>query len=90
MIKKLDEQDKATHVNVNETEEEVQGECLVFDDDLNFDTDNIEIEEGDHVFMAIVHLVDPQHFICALSIVFWTSVQSLHKDIQYRAFIADT
>jgi hypothetical protein len=69
MIEELDDQDEATHVNVNETEEEVQGECLAFDDDLKFDADHIGIEEGDHVFIAIVHLVDPQHFVCASSTV---------------------
>jgi hypothetical protein len=42
MIKELDDQDEATHVNVNETEEEVQGECPAFDDDLEFDADHIK------------------------------------------------
>jgi hypothetical protein len=69
MIEELDEQGEATHVNTNETEEEVQGKCLAFDDDLKFDADNIEIKEGDHIFMAMVHLVDPQHFVCASSMV---------------------
>jgi hypothetical protein len=57
MIKELDHQDEATHVNVNETEEEVQGECPAFDDDLKFD--------ADHIFMVMVHLVDPQDFVRA-------------------------
>jgi hypothetical protein len=56
-------------VNANETEEEVQGECLAFDDDLEFDADHIEIKEGDCVFMAMVHLVDPQYFVHASSMV---------------------
>jgi hypothetical protein len=59
MIEELDDQDEATHVNVNETEEEVQGESPAFDDDLKFDADHIEIEEGDCVFMVMVH-----HFHC--------------------------
>jgi hypothetical protein len=33
MIEELDDQDEATHVNANETKEEVQGECPAFDDD---------------------------------------------------------
>jgi hypothetical protein len=70
MIKELDDQDEATHVNANETEEEVQGECPAFDDNLKFDTDHIEIEEGDHIFMAMVHLVNPQYFMRASSMVF--------------------
>jgi hypothetical protein len=69
MIEELDDQDEATHVNANKTEEEVQGECTAFDDDLEFDADHIEIEEGDRIFMAMVHPVDPQHFVCASSMV---------------------
>jgi hypothetical protein len=69
MIEELDDQDEATHVNANETEEEVQGECPAFDDDLEFDADHIEIEEGDRVFMVIVHPVNPQHFVRASSTV---------------------
>jgi hypothetical protein len=69
MIEELDDQDEATHVNANETEEEVQGEYPAFDDDLEFDADHIKIEEGDRVFMAMVHPVDPQHFMRALSTV---------------------
>jgi hypothetical protein len=53
MIEELDDQDEATHVNANETEEEAQGECPAFDDNLKFDADHIEIEEGDRVFMAM-------------------------------------
>jgi hypothetical protein len=69
MIEELDDQDEATHVNANETDEEVQGECPAFDDDLKFDADHIEIEEGDRVFMAMVHPVDPQHLVHASSTV---------------------
>jgi hypothetical protein len=69
MIEELDDQDEATHMNANKTGEEVQGECPAFDDDLKFDTDHIEIKEGDRVYMAMVHPVDPQHFVCASSMV---------------------
>jgi hypothetical protein len=41
MIEELDNQDEATDVNVNETEEEVKGECPAFDNDLKFDADHI-------------------------------------------------
>jgi hypothetical protein len=37
----------------------VQDKSLALDNDLNFDADNIKIEEGDHIFMVMVHLVDP-------------------------------
>jgi hypothetical protein len=66
MIEELDDQDEATHVNTNETEE-VQGECLAFDKNLKYDADHIE--EGDCVFMAMVHTINPQHFIHASSMV---------------------
>jgi hypothetical protein len=69
MIEELDDQDEATHVNANETEEEAQGEYPAFDDDLEFDGDHIKIEEGDRVFMAMVHPVDPQHFVRTSSMV---------------------
>jgi hypothetical protein len=69
MIEELDDQDEATHVNMNETEEEAQGEYPAVDDDLEFDADHIEIKEGDRVFMVMVHPVDPQHFMCASSTV---------------------
>jgi hypothetical protein len=37
MIKELDDQDEATHVNGNETEDEMLGESPAFDDDLEYD-----------------------------------------------------
>jgi hypothetical protein len=86
MIEELDDQDEATHVNTNETEEEVQGECPAFDDDLKFDADHIEIEEGDHVFMVMVHLVNPQHFICALSTVSGHLAEASTKDSMPKGF----
>jgi hypothetical protein len=69
MIEELDDQDEATHVNANETKEEVQGEYPAFDGDLEFDADHIEIEEDDRVFMAMVHPVNPQHSVRASSTV---------------------
>jgi hypothetical protein len=39
MIEELNDQDEATHVNTNETEEEAQGECPAFDDNLEFVAD---------------------------------------------------
>jgi hypothetical protein len=86
MIEELDDQDEATHVNTNETEEEVQGECLAFDDDLEFDADHIEIEEGDHVFMAMVHPVDPQHFVHASSTVSGRLAEASAKNSTPKGF----
>jgi hypothetical protein len=43
MIKELDDQDETTHGNANKTEEEVQGECPAFDNNLKFDTNNTKL-----------------------------------------------
>jgi hypothetical protein len=86
MIEELDDQDEATHVNANETEEEVQGECPAFDDDLEFDADHIEIEEGDRVFMAMVHPVDPQHFVRASSTVSGRLAEASAKNSMPKGF----
>jgi hypothetical protein len=83
MIKELDE---ATPVNTNETEEEVQGESPALDNDLEFDADHIEIEEGDCVFMAMVHPVNPQHFICALSMVSGHLAEASVKNSTLKGF----
>jgi hypothetical protein len=58
MMEELDDQDEDTHVNVGETEEEMQGEFLAFDNDLEFDADHIKIEEGGCIFMMMVHPVN--------------------------------
>jgi hypothetical protein len=60
-----EDEDESPHVNADETDEEAQDTCLALDDDLDSDVDDIAIEEGDHVFMMMVHLVDPHHFVHA-------------------------
>jgi hypothetical protein len=47
----------------------VQDTCPAFDDDLDSEVDGFTIEEDDCVFMMMVHLVDPHHFVLALSTV---------------------
>jgi hypothetical protein len=56
-----EDEDESPHVNADETDEEAQDTCPALDD--------VTIEEGDHVFMTMVHLVDPQHFVRASSTV---------------------
>jgi hypothetical protein len=73
-------------VNTNETEEEVQGECPAFDNDLEFDADHIKIEEGDRVFMAMVHPVDPQHFVRASSTVSGRLAKASAKNSMSKGF----
>jgi hypothetical protein len=86
MIEELDDQDEVTHVNANETEEEVQGKCPAFDDDLKFDADHIEIEEGDCVFMTMVYLVNPQHFVRASSTVSGRLAEASTKNSMPKGF----
>jgi hypothetical protein len=64
-----EDEDESPQVNTDETDEEVQDTSPAFDDDLDSEVDNFTIEEDDRVFMVMVHLVDPHHFVCALSIV---------------------
>jgi hypothetical protein len=64
-----EDEDESPHVNTDETDEEAQDTCLALDDDLDSDIDNITIEKGDRVFMKMVHLVNPHHFVHASSTV---------------------
>jgi hypothetical protein len=56
-----EEEDESPHVNADETDEGAQDACPAFDD--------VTIEEGDRVFMAMVHPVNPHHFVRASSTV---------------------
>jgi hypothetical protein len=64
-----EDEDESPHVNVDETDEEAQDTCLALDNDLDSEVNDITIEEGDRVFMMMVHPVDPQHFVHASSTV---------------------
>jgi hypothetical protein len=86
MIEELDDQDKSPHVDMSETGEEVQDTSLAFDDNLNFDADNIEIKEGDHVFIAMVQPVYPQHFVCASGTVSGCLAEAFVKNFMPKEF----
>jgi hypothetical protein len=62
-------EDESPQVNMDEADEEAQDTCPAFDDDLDSKVDDFTIEEDDRVFMAMVHQVDPHHFVCASSTV---------------------
>jgi hypothetical protein len=64
-----EDEDESPHMNVDETDEEAQDIGPAFDDNLDSDVNDITIEEGDCVFMMMVHLVDPHHFVRASSMV---------------------
>jgi hypothetical protein len=67
-------------MDMDETDEEVHDTGLAFDDDLDSEVDDFTIEEDDHVFIAMVHLVDPHHFIHASSMVSGCQVEASAKN----------
>jgi hypothetical protein len=64
-----EDEDESPQVNTDETDEGAQDTGPAFDDDLESEVDDFTIEEDDHVFMAMVYLVDPHHFVHASSMV---------------------
>jgi hypothetical protein len=74
-----EDEDESPHVNVDETDEEVQDTCPALDDD-------VAIEEGDCVFMTMVHPVDPQHFVRALSTVSGRLAEAFAKNSKPKDF----
>jgi hypothetical protein len=59
-----EDKNESPHVNTDETDEEAQDTCLAIDNDLD-EVNNFTIEEGDHIFMVMVHPVNPHHFVHA-------------------------
>jgi hypothetical protein len=82
----INNQNKSPHKNTGETYEEAQDTCPPFDDDLDHDVNNIEIGEDVHVFMVMVHLVDPHHFIHALSMVPGCLAEAFAKNSKPKRF----
>jgi hypothetical protein len=81
-----EDKDESPHVNTEETDEEAQDLCPAFDDDLDSEVDNLAIEEDDRVFMTMVHLVDPHHFVRALSTVSGRLAEVFAKDSKPKVF----
>jgi hypothetical protein len=81
-----EDEDESPHVNTEETDEETQDLGLAFDDDLDSEVNDFTIEEEDHVFMTMVHLVDPHHFICASSTVSGRLAEAFAKNSKPKGF----
>jgi hypothetical protein len=81
-----EDEDESPHVNTEETDEEVQDACLAFDDDLDSEVNDFTIEEDDHIFMVMVHPVDPHHFVCASSIVSRRLAKAFAKNSKPKDF----
>jgi hypothetical protein len=75
-----EDEDESPHVNMEETDEEVQDLCLAFDDDLDSEANDFTIEEDDRIFMVMVHPVNPHHFVHALSTVSRCLAEVFAKD----------
>jgi hypothetical protein len=80
-----EDEDESPHVNT-ETDEEAQDMCPAFDDDLDSEVNNITIEEDDHVFMTMVHLVDPHNFVHASSTVSRCLAEASAKKLKAEGF----
>jgi hypothetical protein len=85
IVEEVDE-DESSHMNKDETDEEVQDTCLAFDDDLDSEVDDFTIEEDDRVFMTMVHPVDPHHFVQASSTVSGHLAEAFAKNSKPKGF----
>jgi hypothetical protein len=79
-------EDESPHVNMDKTDEEAQDMCPAFDDNLDSKVDDFTIKEGDHVFMVIVYLVDPHHFVRALSTASRCLAEAFAKKSKLKGF----
>jgi hypothetical protein len=81
-----EDEDESPQVNMDETDEEAQDTSPAFDDDLDSEVDDFTIEEDDRVFMAVVHLVNPHHFVHASSTVSRRLVEVFAKNSKPKGF----
>jgi hypothetical protein len=81
-----EDEDESFHVNMDWTDEEAQDMCPAFDNNLDSEVNNFTIEEDDRIFMAMVHPVDPHHFVHALTMVSRRLVESFAKNSKPKGF----
>jgi predicted aspartyl protease len=81
-----EDEDEFPHMNTDETDEEAQDTGPALDNDLDNEVDDFTIEEDDRVFMAMVHPVDPHHFICASSTVSGCLAEAFAKNSEPKGF----
>jgi hypothetical protein len=74
-----EDEDESPHMDTDKTDEEAQDTGLAFDDDFT-------IEEDDRVFMAMVHPVDPHHFVRASSTVSGRLAEAYAKNPELKGF----
>jgi hypothetical protein len=81
-----EDEDESPHMDTDKTDEEAQDRGLAFDDDFDSEVDDFTIEEDDRVFMAMVHLVDPHHFVRASSTVSRRLAEAYAKNSKPNGF----
>jgi hypothetical protein len=85
MVEEVDK-DESSHMNTDKTDEGAQDTCLAFDNDLDSEVDDFTIGEDDHIFMTVVHPVDPHHFVRALSTVSGRLAEAYAKNSKPKGF----
>jgi predicted aspartyl protease len=81
-----EDEDESSHMNTDETDEEVQDTGPAFDNDLDSEVNDFTIEEDDCVFMAMVHPVNPHHFVHASSMVSRHLAEAFAKNSKPKGF----
>jgi hypothetical protein len=81
-----EDEDESPHMETDETDEEAQDTGPAFDDDLDSEVDNFTIEEDGRIFMAVVHLVNPHHFVHASSMVSRRLAEAFAKNSKPKDF----
>jgi hypothetical protein len=81
-----EDKDKSPQVNTDKTDKEAQDTYPAFDNNLDSEVDDFTIKEDDHVFMEMVHLVDPHHFLYASSMVSGCLVEVFAKNSKPKGF----
>jgi hypothetical protein len=81
-----EDEDESPHMDTDKTEEEAQDASLAFDNNLDSEVDDFTIEEDDCVFTAVVHPVDPHHFVHASSTVSGRLAEAFAKNSEPKGF----
>jgi hypothetical protein len=79
-----EDEDESPHMDMDETDEEAQDTGLALDDGLDSEVNNFTIKEDDRIFMAMVHPVDPHHFVHASSMVSGRLAEAFAKNSQLK------
>jgi hypothetical protein len=81
-----EDEDESPHMDMDKTDEEAQDASLALDNDFDSEVDGFTIEEDDRVFTAVVHPVDPHHFVLASSMVSGHLAEAFAKNSKPKGF----